>query len=95
MQLSGKKLQVRHYAQVPCKPFIVDVKDEYDAYRILTILANQHLFLFEQNIIPDYSNAILVMMWDEEEKEWIDYFNDFEICEWQEFENYIKTIQTI
>lgn len=95
MQLSGKKLQVRHYAQVPCKPFIVDVKDEYDAYRILTILANQHLFLFEQNIIPDYSNAILVMMWDEEEKEWIDYFNDFEICEWQEFENYIQTIQTI
>lgn len=92
MQLIGKKLQVRHYPQVPCKPFCIDVKDEYDAYRIISILANQHLFLYENNIIPDYANVILVLMWDESEKDWVDYYNEHEECEWNDFENYIVNI---
>lgn len=92
MQLSGKKLQVRHFAQIPCQPFCVEVKDEYDAYRIIQILANQHLFLFDQHIIPDYSNVIIVVMWDEGENDWIDYFNESEMCEWGEFEEYIANL---
>jgi len=80
------KLQVRHDAQIPCKPFCVDVKDEYEAKKIVDVLANQHLFLFEQKIIPDYANAITVVMWNEEDKEWEDYYNEAESMEWWELE---------
>jgi len=92
MKKVKNKLQVRHYAQVPCKPFCVDVKDEEEAKKIVDTLANQHLFLLEQNIIPDYSNAISVVMWDDElepdenSEKWTDYWNDDECMEWGEFE---------
>jgi len=86
-------LQVWHYAQVPCKPFCVDVVDESDAKRIIDVLANQHLFLFKNEIIPDYSNVISVMMWDDSIDEetgkpygWVSYWNEEEMMEWDEFE---------
>ena len=65
MKKVKNKLQVRHYAQVPCEPFCVDVSDEVEAKKIKDVLADQHLFLFEQKIIPDYANSICVVMWDE------------------------------
>lgn len=68
MKKISNKLQVQHYAQVPCKPFCVDVKDEVEAKKIMDTLADQHLFLFKHKIIPDYSNALTVVMWNEEEK---------------------------
>lgn len=90
MKLVSNKLQVRHYAQVPCEPFCVDVKDEYEAYKIIQVLANQHLFLLEQNIIPDFSNAIIVVMYDEQDMEWVDYFNEEEGEEWDYIEQSIR-----
>lgn len=78
------KLQVRHFAQVPCKPFCVDVKDEADAKRIIDILAQQHIFLEEEGIIPDYSNAMVVVMF--ENGEWVDYWNEEEMMEFDKFE---------
>lgn len=86
MKPSGKKLQVHHYAQMPCKPFCVDVKDEYEAFKIAKTLADQHLFLYGQNIIPDYANIIAVVMWDEDEQDWVDYYNEAECMEWSEIE---------
>ncbi len=86
MNTVSNKLQVRHFPQVPCKPFCVDVDGEKEAKKIKDILANQHLFLFDEKIIPDYSNAIIVMMWDNENKEWVDYWNEEEIMDWDEFE---------
>ena len=47
MKKVNKALQVRHYAQVPCKPFCVQVDDEVQAKKIIDILAGQHLFLFK------------------------------------------------
>lgn len=87
----SNKLQVRHYAQVPCKPFVVDVKDEVEAKKIIDVLASQHLFLFEQKIIPDYCNSICVVMWDEDPDgtgvpDWVDYWNEEEGMEWDEYE---------
>ena len=93
MKLVNKKLRVSHYAQVPCKPFQVDVKDEYEAKKIIDTLALQHLFLFEQKIIPDYANVITLSMWEEEldlddnGEKWTDYFNEDECLDWKEFEN--------
>ena len=68
MKSVPNKLRVLHYAQVPCEPFIVEVKDEEQARLIIVTLSNQHLFLYKKNIIPDYSNAILVEMWEENSK---------------------------
>ena len=90
MKKVSKKLRVLHFPQIPCKPFIVDVKDEEQALLIRETLANQHLFLYKNNIIPDYSNIITVLMWDEDSDGegnagWIDYYNDEESMEFDEF----------
>jgi len=96
MQKIKKKLRVLHYPQVPCKPFFVDVKDEEQALLIRNTLANQHLFLYENNIIPDYANAISVVMWDENSDgegtpDWVDYYNEEENMEFDEFvETYLS-----
>ena len=86
----NKKLRVSHYPQIPCKPFIVEVKDEEQAFLISEALANQHSFLFENNMIPDYCNAISVQMWDEDSDgdgnpDWTDYWNEEEGMDFDEF----------
>ena len=89
MKLVNNKLEVWHYPQFPCTPFKVPVKDEYEAYKIMTVLADQHNWLFEQNIIPDFSNNISVVMWEESEKDWVSYYNNVEDAEWEEIEGLI------
>lgn len=96
MKKVKNKLRVLHYPQIPCKPFSVDAKDEEDAKRIMNILADQHLFLYDNNIIPDYANALTVVMWDENSDgegnaDWVDYYNEEEIMDWDEFnETYLS-----
>lgn len=86
MTLSGKRLKVQHYPQIPCNPFEVEVKDEYEAARMMNALADQHIWLFKNRIIPDYSNILNVLMWDEEGKDWIDYWNEAEQMNWDDLE---------
>lgn len=83
MNLVDSKIRVAHFPQIPCKPFIVEVKNEREAYLIYQTMANQHLFLFDNNFIPDYSNVILVQMYEDDE--WVDYYNEKEMMEWNEF----------
>jgi hypothetical protein len=90
MKKVKNKLRVNHYAQIPCEPFSVDVKDEEQANFIVNTLANQHLFLFDNGIIPDYANAICVVMWvDDCDGEgtagWTDYWNEEEMMDFDEF----------
>lgn len=86
------KLRVCHFPNIPCKPFIVEVKSEEEAYLVEQVLANQHLWLYKNNFIPDYSNAITVEMWDDIDGEgnfgWTDYANDYEGMDWKD----LKTI---
>jgi len=90
------KLRVLHFPQIPCAPFFVDVKDEEQALLIRETLANQHLFLYDNNFIPDYSNVITVVMWDEDcdgdgNPDWTDYYNEEEGMDFDEFvETYLK-----
>lgn len=97
MKKIPNKLRVAHY-QIPCKPFCVDVTDEYDALRIINILAQQHLFFLKENIIPDYSNVI-IEMWCEDNGDdvpgWCSYWNDEECAEWNEIEELISEEQCI
>lgn len=89
------KLRVVHFPQLgSCKEsFKVEVKDEEQAYLILNTLAQQHLWLEKNKIIPDYSNVILVEMYDESIDEetgksygWSNYWNEEEFMDWQEIE---------
>ncbi len=95
MKKVKNKLRVLHYPQIPCEPFFVNVKDEEQAYLIQETLADQHLFLYDNNFIPDYSNVILVQMYEEDSDGegnpgWCDYYNEEEAMEFDEFvENYI------
>lgn len=100
MKNVSNKLRVVHFPQIgSCKAsFKVEVKDEEQANLMVNALANQHLWLFENQIIPDYSNTIFVEMFDEtidsetgEPYGWCDYFNDEECMEWDEVvENYFS-----
>lgn len=93
------KIRVCHFPQIPCKPFIVEVNNEREAYLIEQVFANQHLWLFENKIIPDYCNAITVEMWEGEIDhdgdmihDWVDYWNESECMEWEEFkQTYFET----
>jgi len=91
MKVVTNELRVAHFPQVPCKPFIVEVESEKEAKKIIDTLAAQHLFLLDQNIIEDYSNAIIVEMYDESMigddcDGWVDYWNEDEMMEWDEVE---------
>ena len=84
------KLRVLHYPQIPCKPFFADVKDEEQAHLVSEVLANQHLYLYDEGIIEDYSNIITVVMWEDDADgegngDWVDYYNDEEGMEFDEF----------
>ena len=64
--------RVLHFAQVPCKPFVAAAKDMETAVAIAEAVSLQHLFLFDQGIIPDYSNVVTIEVWDGEEWEEVD-----------------------
>jgi hypothetical protein len=90
MEKVKNRLRVCHYPQIPCEPFFVDVKDEEQALLIRDTLANQHLFLYDKGLIPDYSNVITVVMWDENSDgegtpDWVDYHNEDEGMDFDEF----------
>lgn len=73
------KLRISHYPQIPCKPFIVEVKSLEEAKKISDTLAYYDLFQCANNIKPDYANVTSCEYWDEEEQEWL---------EWHDEENY-------
>ena len=86
MKQVNKKLRVYHFPQIGSvrKAFYVEVKDEEQASLIVNTLAIQHLWLYSKQIIPDYSNSIGVEMF--EDNEWVNYYNEEEDMEWDEFE---------
>jgi len=96
------KLRVVHFPQVGSLKdgFKVEVKDEEQANLIVQTLANQHLWLYENKVIPDYSNVIFVEMFDESIDEeagkpygWSNYWNEEEGMEWNEIEETYFPIQ--
>lgn len=81
------KLRVIHIPQVGVAlSFKVNVEDEKMAAKIIKTLALQHIWLYDNRFIPDYSNIITVEMLSEESGEWEDYWNDELSMEWEEVE---------
>ena len=88
MKKVSAKLRIIHIPQIGTnKSFKVDVANEAEAAKIIKTLAMQHLWLFENNFIPDFANIITVEMFNENEQEWEQYWNDDECMEWDELEN--------
>lgn len=79
-------MRLVHMAQVPCNGFNIEVRDEEEAYKVSNILAQQHLFLLNENIIPDFSNVMFVEMWDKDTEDWEEYYNEEEDLSWEEVE---------
>jgi hypothetical protein len=98
MKKVKNKLRVIHFPQVGSlkKGFVIDVLDEIQAFLIINAISIQHLWLEKNRVIPDFSNAIIVQMWDEDSDgegnpDWIDYWNEDEGMDWDEFEEtYLK-----
>lgn len=67
------KLRIKHYPQIPCKPFIVEVNSLGEAKKISDTLAYYDLFQYKNKIKPDYSNMTILEEYDEKEKEWLSW----------------------
>lgn len=66
--------RVLHFPQVPCEPYVAPARTFDEAIAISENLSLQHLFLYENKFIPDYSNIVVIQVWDGEE--WVDMDED-------------------
>jgi hypothetical protein len=70
------KLQIWWIPQVPMKSFNVPVSSIKEARLVLDTLAMYDLFQYENKVKSDYTNAGGLQYWDEEEKEWLDWYDE-------------------
>lgn len=76
-----KKLQVWWMPQVPMKEhFTVEVATVEEGVKVMNILADYDLFLRDNKIRPDYSNAGGLNQWDEDNGDgvpgWVDWHDE-------------------
>jgi hypothetical protein len=67
------KLEVWHYPQIPCQPFRIPVNYVSEAVKIMDVLADYDLFQYANQLKSDYSNATLLVLWDEKEQDWLSW----------------------
>lgn len=73
------KLRVWWISQIGIgQTFYIPVKTVEDGKKIMDILAAYDLFQLQNNVKPDYSNTGGLQMWNEEEKEWCDWYMETE-----------------
>ena len=72
------KLRVWWVPQVPMKAFYVPVNSPEEGKKLLDILSAYDMFQLSNSIKPDYCNVGGLQMWDEEEKEWHDWYMETE-----------------
>jgi len=58
--------------QVPGEGFVVQTGTQREAESVCDILARFQLFMLEEKVMPDYSNAVFVEKWNWDDKEWED-----------------------
>ena len=88
------KLRIQHFPQVPCKPFKVHVDSVKEAHKIMNVLADYDLFQLAHHIKPDYANMSVLEMFDTENEEWCDWYDEETgIGDVEEYMEYIKENQ--
>ena len=73
---TDKQMKVWWKPQVPCSSFEVPVSTIEEAKLLLRTLAEYDAFQFEHRIKPDYCNAGGLIVWDETEKDWMNWESD-------------------
>lgn len=71
-----RALRVWWIPQISMKSFYVPVSSLQEARLILDILAMYDIFQFENKVKPDYSNTGGLQYFDENEKDWLDWYNE-------------------
>ena len=69
-------LKVWWIPQVPMGSFDYPVKSIREAKLLLSVLADYYLFQFYHKVKPDFSNAGGLQVYDEKEKDWIEWENE-------------------
>ena len=75
----AKLLRVWWVPQVPMDAFYKEVSSVEEGALLIETLALYDLFQYENKIKPDYCNVGGLQEWDEEDREWIDWY-DNELC---------------
>ncbi len=70
------KLRVWWIPQVPGKPFHVEVTNLVEAKLLLNALENYDQFQVDNRIKGDYCNCGGLEMWNEEDNDWEEWFNE-------------------
>ena len=82
------QIRITHIPQVGCsKAFVTEVKNESEAHLLVNVLADQHLFLFDNKFIPDYANTLFVEMKTSEG--WQNYYNEPMDLDWDELQEFL------
>jgi hypothetical protein len=79
------KLRVWWIPQVPMSPFYVPVNNLDEAKLILDSFALYDLFQYENKVKPDYCNAGGLQYFDDDEKDWNDWYDEENGCDFDEY----------
>lgn len=77
-QTKEVKLRVWWIPQVPGTPFHIEVKDIEQAIFLMKVLADYDDFQLKNNIKPDYSNVGGLEVFNEEDQEWEEWYDNDE-----------------
>lgn len=71
------KLRVWHIPQVGYDfTFYVPVESPEEGFKMMQVLGAYDMFQFQNNIKPDYCNTCGLEYYDEEDKEWYDWYSE-------------------
>ena len=79
--MSTDKYRVWWIPQVPMQPFYYPVASIEEGVLLLKALAQYDIFQIENRVKPDCCNVGGLHMFDDEDNEWIDFFDDSGIIE--------------
>jgi len=69
-------LKIWWIPQIPMKSFEVEVDNLVQAKLLLDVLADYDEFQFKNKIKPDYSNAGGLMIYSNDDKDWVDWTDE-------------------
>lgn len=69
--MEKEQLRVKHFPQIPCKAFEVEVESVQEAVKIMDVLAEYDLFQYKNRIKPDYSNMTVLEKYCDDCEDWI------------------------
>jgi len=86
------KLRIYWFPNIPCKAFHFPVNTLEEAVAVNNALANYDLFLLEHRHRRDYANAGGLEIWNPDEEEWEDWYDEETGMSFDEYINELERI---